>query len=307
MADITIRSVVDNSVVILSRVSDLTGVDITRASLTALTWKLTRVSNSAIVVNETALTINSQVYDTLQTFTYPDGSTFQYNFTFTVNGTYLSVADESYIARFKFVDSLSQPFYLDVLHVVTPVASDNPQTLDLSLSDTISLDDGNNNNSQLIYGSVTDANIYFANRLKSDVWEEATEKDRSLALLEATQRIENLRFDGQKAVSTQTLSFPRKYVTQDNVVSPTYITQTSIPANIIKACYEEAISVLSDDDQQLAFNNLNRKRSQVGSVEAEYFDMGQQAHILAGILSIRAWRLLLPYIKDSREVTLLRV
>lgn len=306
MADITIRSVVGNSVVVLSRVSDLAGADITRASLSSLTWKLTRLSDNVVTVTETSLTIATHVYDTLQTFTYPDGSTFQYNFTFTVNGSYLAVEDVNYLARFKFVDTLTQPFYLDVLHTVVSPASEDAENIDLSLSDRIELDDTQvNNNTQLIYGSVYDANIYFANRLKSDNWTNAKDNDKLLALLEATERLENLRFDGQKAVSTQTLQFPRKYLIDAEELE--YLEETTVPTNIIKACYEEALSILSDDDPELAMKNLRLKRGKFGPAEDEYFDIGLQSNVLAGILSIRAWRLLLPYFKDGQEVTLIRV
>ena len=57
------------------------------------------------------------------------------------------------------------------------------------------------------YLNSTAADAYFADRLYSTVWTASTTKDQ--ALIQATKMIDNLKFKGFKAVSTQALMFPR--------------------------------------------------------------------------------------------------
>jgi hypothetical protein len=94
---------------------------------------------------------------------------------------------------------------------------------------------------------------YFAKRLDCAAWTGASSANKSKALQMATRALDSMRWDGVKAVSTQTRQFPRKYKLDPDATNPWgnvtsldyygYATATT-PQAILDACCEEALALL---------------------------------------------------------------
>ena len=93
------------------------------------------------------------------------------------------------------------------------------------------------------YISLADANTYFEDRLNSATWDEATDTDKSKALIQATQIIDQKDFLGYKSVSTQALKFPRTGLVDDGID----VDGSTIPKRVKDAVCELAIWCLSED------------------------------------------------------------
>ena len=93
------------------------------------------------------------------------------------------------------------------------------------------------------YISLEDANTYFADRLNSTTWDEATDTDKSKALIQATQIIDQKDFLGYKSVRTQSLKFPRIGLIYDGVD----VDGSTVPKRVKDAVCELAIWCLSED------------------------------------------------------------
>lgn len=94
------------------------------------------------------------------------------------------------------------------------------------------------------YISVADADAYFNNRLNSTNWESADPDDKSRALVMATDRIEQEKFQGRKVDSGQRLQWPRYEVYDKN--DDLYATD-AIPRPVQNATCELAILLLGSD------------------------------------------------------------
>ena len=93
------------------------------------------------------------------------------------------------------------------------------------------------------YVTRDEANAYFADRLNSDTWDEATDTDKSKALIQATQIIDQKDFLGYKSVSTQALKFPRTGLVDDGID----VDGSTVPKRVKDAVCELAIWCLSED------------------------------------------------------------
>lgn len=144
------------------------------------------------------------------------------------------------------------------------------------------------------YGSAYYADDYFALKLNSDTWSNATIQQKIQALRTATLAIDRLNYTESKTNATQSLEFPRD-------------SETSVPADIVNACYEEAISLLSGADPQLDQTNLGVVSEGFSSVRTTYERTFVQESVRAGITSQLAWGFLRPYLRDPNEITLCRV
>ena len=145
-----------------------------------------------------------------------------------------------------------------------------------------------------IYGSIALANIYFDERLNTRVWEVAVPGDRAKALIMATRAIDRLNFVGEKTLEAQELQFPRE-------------TDTTIPDAVLHATYECAIAFLDGVDMELEQANLGVTSDAYSGARTTYDLHHTQDHIRSGIPSPQAWQLLIPYLRDPREVTVSRV
>lgn len=144
-----------------------------------------------------------------------------------------------------------------------------------------------------IYGTVLDATNYFTNRLNSTAWTNASNSERVAALIEAARLIDNLNFKGDKTVSGQYLEFPRGG-------------DTVVPRNIMYASYELAIKLLDGFDPDNEMESLRSESQQYDGVRESYQRGVFPEWTMAGIISARAWRLLKPYLRDPKILTMTR-
>ncbi len=165
------------------------------------------------------------------------------------------------------------------------------------------------------YGSVAEADDYFAVRLHEFAWTDASAGDRPKALYAATLIIDVLNFKGTKntvytllqsnssasdediraAEASQPLEFPRG-------------ADTEVPKEIRLACYEIAYGLLDGKDPELELESLGIVSQGFGSVRTTY-NRSQIPieHIINGIPSAQAWRFLMPFLRDDEAIKLSRV
>jgi hypothetical protein len=175
------------------------------------------------------------------------------------------------------------------------------------------------------YGTLSEANAYFDNRLHSESWSDSAPADRPKALTEATRLIDSLNYKGVKntvwaimyeyntvtekyekkitdaptrneiiaADATQALEFPRG---QDS----------SVPTEIEWACYETALALLEGFDPEDAIDRLNVIRQSYAAVGTTYAPDGDLEYLVYGIPTARVWRWLKPYLCDDRLIRLSR-
>jgi len=145
-----------------------------------------------------------------------------------------------------------------------------------------------------MYITVEDADAYFATRLNSEIWDLAEDTEKNKALITAGRAIDRLNFTGSRTDSTQEHQFPR-------------YDDASIPTDVQYACCELAFALLDGVDPELEYENLNMVAQGFGNVRSTYDRSNKPAHIVAGIVSMAAWRLLLPYLRDPLHVEVNRV
>jgi hypothetical protein len=144
------------------------------------------------------------------------------------------------------------------------------------------------------YISVSGADLYFNERLNSEVWTVETVTNKEKALKTATRYINRLNFAGDKTDENQTFEFPRGG-------------DTEIPQEVQDATCEIAIALLDGRDIEFEHEMGNLESSGFGGgrlrSESEWIPEAK-AH---GIPSIVAWNLLKPFLRDGRHITLNRV
>lgn len=164
------------------------------------------------------------------------------------------------------------------------------------------------------YGTLGEAEDYFAARLHEYAWTDAAPANRPKALRAATQIIDALSFKGEKAVvctlitadpdataaeiraasATQPLEFPRG-------------TDTEVPEAIRIAAYEIAHSLLDGKDPEAELEKLGITSQGFESVRTTYArNQVPIEHIINGIPNALAWRLIRPFLRDSASIKLLR-
>lgn len=175
------------------------------------------------------------------------------------------------------------------------------------------------------YGTLTDANTYFDQRLHSESWNDSAATDRPKALQEATRIIDNLGYKGVKhalwlimydqedpyakklsddsptrdemiaADATQPLEFPRGE-------------DTEVPQEIEWACYEIALALIEGFDPEDAAYRMNVLAQSYSAVRTTY-DNGSaiSEYLVYGIPTARVWQWLLPFLTDSRVIRMRRV
>jgi hypothetical protein len=111
------------------------------------------------------------------------------------------------------------------------------------------------------------------------------------ALVTATEAIDRLGYSGYKTSVTQEREFPRNG-------------DTTIADDIKKACAEEALSLLSGKDPEREQERVRVLMQQYATIKQEYDPDNLPLYILSGITSAKAWRYLLPYLRDIRGVRL---
>ncbi len=141
------------------------------------------------------------------------------------------------------------------------------------------------------YTTTDAADLYFDTHVSATAWDDATETEKVRALAHATRLIERLNFIGEKADPDQTLQFPRG-------------TDTAIPEDVKAACCELALALLDETNLESEYSALLVEQTTHESTKTVYNRKAVPTHILAGIVSIEAWRYLIPYLRHISTVSL---
>ena len=173
----------------------------------------------------------------------------------------------------------------------------------------------------LYYGTLTEANTYFDERLHTSAWDDAAAADKPKALNAARIAIDNLNFKGVKSAVYDIM-----YDSSGNLVNPQPSEVTIIAADatqalefprgsdddvteeIKQAQWEESYMLLDGADPVSEFESLRVKRQGYSSVRTTYADDDPSAeHLVYGIVSPNAWRLLKPYLLFNDSLRFSRV
>jgi len=109
----------------------------------------------------------------------------------------------------------------------------------------------------------------------------------------ATKAINQLKFSGTKTESTQENEFPR----DDDAL---------VPDAVRRAHALEASAISRGADPEMDYQAREVKSTAFSGMRTT-FSRGKEDHVIAGITSITAWRLLLPYLNHDSSLTLSRV
>ena len=133
-------------------------------------------------------------------------------------------------------------------------------------------------------GSIYDADIYFANRMNSDEWSNASDKLKNAAMFEANDIISLLSFDEQR--------------------HPNIRSNLNSYENIRKGTYEIAIAFVKGKTIEKEMAAQNVKSSRFANTQVDYVDRIVGLNTRLGIISAKAWFYLQPYLEDYQSVTL---
>lgn len=148
-----------------------------------------------------------------------------------------------------------------------------------------------------MYLSLADASDYFDGRMFSGPWVGASLTDRTTALTHASRILDTLAYKGEKIDAEQEHAFPR-------LVDETE--QTEIPDDLKNACCEIALALLDGIDPEKETNSLNVTSDGFSSVRSTYNRDFAQHHVTAGVPSRVAWSYILPHLRDTRTVKIVR-
>jgi len=123
------------------------------------------------------------------------------------------------------------------------------------------------------YISIDDADLYFNDRLYSDIWTSASTDNKARALIMACKNIEKQFFKGQKKIIDQTLSFPRCFPRNSFHINKklyNHINYNIIDkSSMIWYCEEEVSSIVKEAQCEEAIAILSRGNSNRRKLIAE--------------------------------------
>lgn len=122
--------------------------------------------------------------------------------------------------------------------------------------------------SQLVMNE--DADTYFSTRIPSDVWDSATEADKTKALTQASRILLNFRY-----------------------------TTDEYPQRFYDACCEIAYSLLDGIDPEIEKQLLGTKSANISGLSIGKSDTHNE-HIIAGVPSATAWLWIKPLLADAK-------
>lgn len=140
------------------------------------------------------------------------------------------------------------------------------------------------------YCTLAVSETYMAERTVSTTWDAATGDEKNRALITATRRLDQEKFEGEKVATGQALKWPRYWATDDNGDE---LATNAIPTIIVHATIEMALRLINDDaTDTLADTGLEEfKSAKIGPMEVERWPSFK-----AGQLPANVKRLLRPVI-----------
>ena len=165
------------------------------------------------------------------------------------------------------------------------------------------------------YGTLQEAEDYFAMRLHETAWTSAPSADKPKALWAATQIIDTLNYKGYKHPVFLVLDADPKATAEviqaaedDQVLEFPRGADTEVPEAIRRACYEIAHSLLDGKDPEMELENLGIISQGYGSVRTTYQrSQVPIEHLINGVPNAMAWRLIRPFLRDGDALKIIRV
>ena len=177
------------------------------------------------------------------------------------------------------------------------------------------------------YGDLSEADAYFALRLHESAWTDAAASDRPKALWAATQIIDTLNYKGYKnsvylllqqydldEIPTAIGTYPAPTIEEIMIAEVSQELEfprgadTEVPEAIRRACYEIAHTLLDGKDPELELENLGIVSQGYSSVRTTFSRTHVPVeHIVNGVPSATAWRLLVPFLRDDDAIRVSRV
>ena len=145
-----------------------------------------------------------------------------------------------------------------------------------------------------MYVTIQESDTYFSTALDHVYWDEASSDRKTRALSTATRLIDALNFAGSKTVAAQEYEFPRG-------------TDLVVPQAIKDACCERAYALLSGRDPEMESFGLNQYDVGIGGANVKSNITLIPDNVLLNIVSTKAWSLLRPFLRDSRDLHLSRI
>jgi len=175
----------------------------------------------------------------------------------------------------------------------------------------------------LSYATLDEADIYFAFRLNSAAWDDASNDDKCKAIVTATRAIDRLNFAGLRTSDYTRFSnanISAGYVFGPEVLDPSADTPspgqalefprngaTTIPEDIKNACCEIALALLDGVDPEQEMRGLGSTSQRFAAASVTFDPESARMAIRHGIPSHLAWTWLLPYLADPLEINTKRV
>jgi len=160
------------------------------------------------------------------------------------------------------------------------------------------------------YVALGEADTYFQTRLNTSAWDNASFDNQRSALADATRIIDSLRLIGNKAVKDQELRFPREgqEALDTDIDSDTYGEMIpTVPDDVKIACMEIALALLDGIMPEEEYMLLSQSTTRYASIAKQKTTVEMpEPHIVAGVPSLRAFRLLWKYIEQDQVVFLER-
>lgn len=162
------------------------------------------------------------------------------------------------------------------------------------------------------YGTLVKANLFFESRLHSYEWEVSNLNDRTKAMTQATELVDQFSYLGAKyavaalpesatdeqvriADKSQALQFPRGAINE-------------VPVEVERATYLIAKALLSGRDPNVDLEALSNKSASYGGVRTSYARDGHtQQHLTHLIPDAQAFNLLLPLMRVVKSFDIFRV
>jgi len=147
-----------------------------------------------------------------------------------------------------------------------------------------------------VYTTAEEADEYFSEtRLDTTTWDALTATEKEITLVIATRAIDRLAYKGSKADEDQEQEFPRG-------------TDEEVPQQIKDACAELAFAYAEGRDVKTESENVHVTSRKFGPVSITMKPDGlYREHLAAGIISLEAWYMLLPFLRNIDQIQVNRV
>lgn len=134
------------------------------------------------------------------------------------------------------------------------------------------------------YVTLAEAEVYFSDRIDAAAWEEASDDQKSKALVTASLSLNNYDWEGYAISDSQPLAFPRQGSYYEPKIGYEVVLDENVPDRIIKATYELAYHYLNNDGVLDDTGSL--KSLGVGTINLDFdHSAGQKSSMVSALIS----------------------